>query len=247
MIHLKNPDEIQRIFEAGQIVANVHDELGKLMEAGITTAELDAEAENLIRKAGAIPAFKGYRGYPATLCVSINEEIIHGIPSRKRVLKKGDLVGIDLGAVLKGWFGDAARTHEVGRVSETAALLNRVTRESLARAIAASVVGNRLGDIGWAVQGYVESFGFSPVRQFVGHGVGRALHEDPQVPNYGVAGQGLRLKAGMVIAIEPMINEGTHETVVLDDDWTTITADGKLSSHWEHTIAITEDGPRILT
>ena len=247
MIHLKSRDDIERIFEAGQIVAEVHDELARRIEPGVSTAELDAFAEDLIRRRKAEPAFKGYRGFPATLCTSVNEVVVHGIPNRRQKLREGDIIGIDLGVLLNGWYGDAARTHQVGRVSETAETLNRETRASLCKAIEILVEGNHLGDIGHAVQSHVGAFGFSVVRQFVGHGVGRALHEDPQVPNYGSPGSGIRLKEGMVLAIEPMINEGTEEVEVLKDGWTVVTADCKLSAHWENTIAMTADGPRILT
>ncbi|RJO73238.1 MAG: type I methionyl aminopeptidase [Myxococcales bacterium] len=247
MIHLKSSDEIERLFEAGQIVRVVHDALEKLIAPGISTAELDAEAEAIIRRHGGIPAFKGYRGYPATICASINEEVVHGIPSPKRKLKEGDLLGIDLGVILNGWIGDAARSHVVGLGSEEAERLNRATRESLDRAIAAMTTSGRLGDIGHAIQSHVEAQGFSVVRQFVGHGVGRNLHEDPQVPNYGRRGTGMRLQEGLVLAIEPMINAGAFEVEVLEDGWTAVTVDGRLSAHWEHSIAITADGPRVLT
>lgn len=247
MIHLKSPDDIERIFEASRIVGEVHDELSKLIEPGISTAELDAFAEDLILKRKARPAFKGYRNYPATLCTSINEEVVHGIPSHKRKLREGDLVGIDLGAFLDGWYGDAARSYTVGKVGRIAAKLEKVTRECLFLAIDVMAPGNRLRDIGRAVQTHAESNGFSVVRQFVGHGIGRNLHEDPQVPNYVASGPNPRLKEGMVLAVEPMVNEGSYEIEVLNDGWTAVTADGKLSAHWEHTIAVTADGPRILT
>ena len=247
MVQIKSPDEIERIFEAGRIVAEVLDELGRMIEPGVTTAELDRAAESLILRRKAKPAFKGYRGYPATICASINAEVVHGIPSPRRRLKDGDLVGIDLGALLGGWYGDAARSYLVGRRAGTAERLSRATREALERAVAVMVPGNRLGDIGNAVQSRVEPEGFSVVRQFVGHGIGRELHEDPQVPNYGRPGRGLRLQEGMVLAVEPMINEGVCDVEVLDDGWTVVTADGKLSAHWEHTVAITASGPRILT
>lgn len=247
MIHLKSKDEIERLFEVNQIVAEAHREIEKLVEPGISTFELDKTAEDLIRRRGAKPNFKGYHGYPATICASINEEVVHGIPRRDRLLRKGDIIGIDMGAVLNGYHGDSARSHEVGLCSRIARKLNRVTRESLYKAIDVMFVGNRLGDIGHAVQSHVEMHGFSVVRDFVGHGVGRQLHEEPQVPNYGRARSGLRLKEGMVLAIEPMINEGGHEIEILDDEWTAVTCDGKLSAHWEHSIAITADGPRILS
>lgn len=247
MIYYRTPSEIDQIFEAGQIVKDVLDAMAKMVEAGISTFELDKSAESLILTRGAKPVFKGYHGYPASLCVSINKEIVHGIPSKRRKLKEGDLVSIDVGALFNGWVGDSARTFEVGRVSEVAAKLNRVTRESLHQGIAQAVAGNRLGDIGHAVQAHAEANGFAVVREFVGHGVGRVMHEDPQVPNYGRPGTGLMLKPGMVIAIEPMVNEGTEELYVRDDGWTAITADGKLSAHWEHTIAVTDGAPRVLT
>lgn len=247
MIHLKSKDEIELLFEVNQIVAEAHREIEKLVKPGISTFELDKAAEDLIRRRGAKPNFKGYHGYPATICASINEEVVHGIPRRDRLLKEGDIIGIDMGAVMNGYHGDSARSHEVGLCSRIARTLNRVTRESLYKAIDVMFVGNRLGDIGHAVQSHVEMQGFSVVRDFVGHGVGRQLHEEPQVPNYGRARSGLRLKEGMVLAIEPMINEGGHEIEVLDDEWTAVTCDGKLSAHWEHSIAITTDGPRILS
>ncbi len=248
MIHLRSAEEIDRIFEAGQIVAEVHNELKKLIAPGVSTLELDRVAEDLILRRGGVPAFKGYQGFPATLCTSINDEVVHGIPSATRTLKDGDLIGIDLGVILGGWYGDAAQTHLVGEhVSDVARRLSQDTRDSLYKGIEKMLPGNRLGDIGHAVQQHVEARGFSVVRQFVGHGVGRALHEDPQVANYGPAGRGPRLREGMVLAIEPMVNEGTYEVRVLDDEWTVVTADGKLSAHWEHSIAITAGGPRILT
>lgn len=247
MIHLKSRDEIELLFEAGQIVARAHEAIERILEPGVSTKELDAAAEKVIRSHKAKPAFLGYHGYPATLCASINEEVVHGIPSSKRILEEDDLVGCDLGAELNGWIGDAARTHIVGKGSKVAEKLNRVTRECLYKALDVMVPGNRLGDIGHAVQTHAEKNGFSVVRDFVGHAVGRQLHEEPQVPNYGQKNKGIRLQEGMVLAIEPMINEGVFEVIMLDDGWTVITADNKLSAHWEHTIAITSEGPRILT
>ncbi len=246
MIHLKSHDEIERLFEVGQIVGEVHDRIGKMVERGISTAELDAKAENMIRKRGAKPAFKGYSGYPATACISINEEVVHGIPSKKRRLKEGDLVSIDLGAILKGWYGDAARSYVVGE-NPIALDLERATHQSLWNAIEVMVPGAYLGDIGHAVQSYVEPLGYSVVRDFVGHGIGRALHEEPQIPNYGIPRRGVKLRAGMVLAVEPMINLGSYEINILKDGWTAVTNDGKLSAHWEHSIAVTEGGPRVLT
>ena len=226
MIHLKSHDEIERIFEAGKIVAEAHEAVETLIEPGISTLELDAAAERVIRQRKAKPAFLGYQGYPATLCASINEEVVHGIPSAKRILKDGDLIGIDLGAIINGWFGDAARSHIVGKGSKVAEKLNQATRESLQEAIHVMLPGKRLGDIGHAVQAYVEKRGFSVVRQFVGHGIGKALHEDPQVMNYGRRNTGVRLQEGMVLAVEPMINEGVFEVEILDDGWTVVTQDG---------------------
>jgi len=247
MVHIKSHDEIERIFEASIIVAEAHDVVQRMIEPGISTEELDAAAESHIRKRGATPNFKGYQGFPATICASINDQVVHGIPSKKSILKEGDIIGVDMGALFNGWHGDSARTHEVGKCSKLAIKLSKITRDSLYKAIDVMIPGKRLGDIGYAVQSYVESHGFSSVRQFVGHGIGQALHEDPQVPNYGKAGTGLRLQEGMVLAIEPMINAGHYDVKVLDDGWTVLTADGSLSAHWEHVIAITSNGPRILT
>jgi methionyl aminopeptidase len=214
---------------------------------GVTTADLDELAETRIRKAGATPAFKGYHGYPATICASVNEEVIHGIPSGRRVLVDGDVISIDVGAELNGYFGDSAITLAVGRVSEEAATLLRVTDESLYKAIEAVKPGGRISDIGHAVQKHVEAYGFSVVREFVGHGIGQKMHEEPQVPNYGEPGRGPRLTEGMVLAIEPMVNAGKAAVKVLADGWTAVTRDGSLSAHFEHTVAVTADGPWILT
>lgn len=246
MVIFKSKDEIDRIHKASQIVAQALDVLERNLEPGISTLELDVIAESEIRKAGALPAFKGYRGFPATLCVSVNEEIIHGIPSQKK-LKEGDIVGLDLGAIWEGFYGDAARTSPVGRISDEARKLLEVTRKSLMIGIEQAKPGNRIGDIGYAVQEFVESHGYTVVRDFVGHGIGRNLHEDPQVPNYGNRGQGHRIKAGMVIAIEPMVCQGQAEVEILPDNWTAITRDRSLAAHFEHSIAITNDGPWILS
>lgn len=246
MVIFKSKDEIDRIHKASQIVAQALDILERNLEPGISTLELDAIAESEIRKAGALPAFKGYRGFPATLCVSVNEEIIHGIPSQKK-LKEGDIVGLDLGAIWEGFYGDAARTYPVGTISDEATKLLEVTEESLMIGIEQAKPGNRIGDIGHAVQEFVESHGYTVVRDFVGHGIGRNLHEDPQVPNYGNRGQGHRIKAGMVIAIEPMVCQGQAEVEILSDNWTAITRDRSLAAHFEHSIAITNDGPWILS
>jgi methionyl aminopeptidase len=213
----------------------------------VTTADLDALAEKRIARAGATPAFKGYHGYPATICASINEEVIHGIPSGRRVLNEGDVISIDVGASLGGYFGDSAITVAVGHVSEEAATLLRVTDESLYKAIEAVKLGGRISDIGHAVQAHVEAYGFSVVREFVGHGIGQKMHEEPQVPNYGEPGRGPRLTEGMVLAIEPMVNAGKPAVKVLADGWTAVTRDGSLSAHFEHTVAVTADGPWILT
>jgi methionyl aminopeptidase len=232
---------------AGRLVGEVLTELTSRVAPGVTTAELDELAEARIRRAGAVPAFKGYHGYPATICASINEEVIHGIPSGRRVLNEGDVISIDVGASLDGYFGDSAVTLAVGQVSEGAATLLRVTEESLYKAIEAVKPGGRISDIGHAVQKHVESYGFSVVREFVGHGIGQRMHEEPQIPNYGEPGRGPRLTEGMVLAIEPMVNAGKAAVKVLQDGWTAVTRDGSLSAHFEHTVAVTADGPWILT
>ena len=218
-----------------------------MVAPGVTTADLDEVAEKRIRQAGATPAFKGYHGYPATICASINEEVIHGIPSGRRMLNEGDVISIDVGASLDGYFGDSAVTLAVGQVSEQAATLLTVTEESLFKAIERVKVGGRVSDIGHAIQKHVEAFGFSVVREFVGHGIGQRMHEEPQVPNYGEPGRGPRLAEGMVLAIEPMVNAGKPAVKVLADGWTAVTRDSSLSAHFEHTVAVTADGPRILT
>lgn len=245
-IVLKSPDEIETMRRAGSVVAEVLEVLKGNVRPGATTLDLEKIAEEETRKRKASPAFKGYRGYPFCLCTSVNNEVVHGMPSRK-VLKEGDIVSIDYGAFVEGFYGDAAVTVPVGKVSDEAARLVRVTEESLGKAIEAAREGNRLLDISSAVQSHVEPQGFSVVREFVGHGIGRELHEPPQVPNFGIPGRGVRLKAGMVLAIEPMINSGGWAVKVLEDGWTAVTADGKLSAHFEHTVAITPQGPRVLT
>ena len=233
--------------EAGRLVGEVLSELTARVKPGVTTAELDELAEARIRRAGATPAFKGYHGYPATICASINEEVIHGIPSGRRVLNEGDVISIDVGASLDGYFGDSAVTLAVGKVSESAATLLRVTEESLFKAIERVRPGGRISDIGHAVQAHVEAYGFSVVREFVGHGIGQRMHEEPQVPNYGEPGRGPRLAEGMVLAIEPMVNAGKPAVKVLGDGWTAVTRDRSLSAHFEHTVAVTANGPWILT
>jgi methionyl aminopeptidase len=228
------------------VVHDVLEELARAVAPGVTTAELDRLAADATRARGAAPAFLGYHGYPAALCISVNDEVVHGIPS-SRTLREGDLVGLDFGVVLDGWFGDAARTVPVGAPSEGAVRLMAAARDALAAGIAAARPGGRVGDIGAAVQALVESRGFSVVRDFVGHGIGRRLHEPPHVPNFGRAGTGETLRPGMVLAIEPMVNAGAADVEVLDDGWTAVTADGSLSAHFEHTVAVTEKGPDILT
>jgi methionyl aminopeptidase len=246
MVILKSEEEIEKIRKASQIVAKTLQVLGQSVHAGISTLELDEIAESEIRKAGATPAFKGYRGFPRTLCVSINEEIVHGIPSRRR-LKDGDIVSLDLGAIWQGFYGDAALTFAVGTISREAERLVEATKKSLQIGIQEAKPGNRIGDIGYAVQAFIEKQGYSVVREFVGHGIGRNLHEDPQIPNYGKSGQGHRIKPGMVIAIEPMVCEGGPEVEMMKDNWTAVTRDRKLAAHFEHSVAITEDGPRVLS
>jgi len=247
MIVCRSTEEIARMERAGALVADILHELRGMVAPGVTTADLDAVAERRCREAGAKPAFKGYRGYPATLCVSINDEVIHGIPSPKRALRPGDIVSLDMGARVDGFFGDSAITVPVGTVPERVAHLLEVTREALWRGIAQARVGGRVSDIGHAVQTYVEAHGFSVVREFVGHGVGASPHEEPQVPNYGERGRGPRLSEGMVLAIEPMVNMGKPGVKVLSDGWTAVTKDGSLSAHFEHTVAVTSGGPLVLT
>jgi methionyl aminopeptidase len=245
MIILKTPEEIAVMAKASRVVAEALAVLKSAIKPGITTDELDQLAELEIRARGALPAFKGYRNYPKTLCASVNEQVVHGIPS-KRVLKEGDIIGLDLGAIVGGFYGDSAVTVAVGRVDEKTAALVRITEESLSLAIEQARVGNRLSDISHAVQRHVEAAGYSVVTEFVGHGIGRQLHEEPQVPNYGKPGQGPRLQAGMVLAIEPMVNMGGAAVRVLDDRWTAVTVDGSPSAHFEHTIAIQPSGPAVV-
>ena len=247
MIVCKSASEIERMRAANMLVADVLHELETLVAPGVTTADLDGAAEKLVRAAGAEPAFKGYRGYPATLCASINEEVVHGIPSKKRALGEGDIVSLDMGVKLNGFYGDSAVTVPVGRVSDGVLKLLKVTQEALELAIAQVRVGGRVSDIGHAVQRHVEANGFSVVREFVGHGIGSSLHEDPQIANYGEPGRGPRLAEGMVLAIEPMVNMGRSAVKVLADGWTAVTRDGSLSAHFEHTVAVTRDGPLVLT
>jgi methionyl aminopeptidase len=246
LIIIKSRSEIEKMRVACQVVAGALEGLRDKVKPGVTTLELDRYAEEYIRKQGALPAFKGYLGYPSSLCASVNEVVVHGIPSN-RVLKEGEIIGLDLGALVGGFYGDAAITLPVGEVSRELKRLMEVTEACLERAIERAVPGNRVSDISNAVQTHAESAGYSVVREFVGHGIGRKLHEDPQVPNFGPVGQGPRLKAGMTLAIEPMINMGTSHTVVLEDGWTAVTLDRKPSAHFEHTVAVTDNGPEILT
>ncbi len=247
MIMLKTDEEIALMAQAAALVAEAHQVLQQEIKPGVTTLHLDKIAETFIRDRGGIPAFKGYRDFPSTLCASVNQEVVHGIPSN-RVLQEGDIVGLDLGAVVHGFYGDGAVTVPVGPVTGQVDTLLKVTEEAMHRGIDQARAGNRLSDIGHTIQRYVESHGFSVVRDFVGHGIGRQLHEDPQVPNYGRPGQGSRLQCGMVLAIEPMVNVGGPQVRVLDDQWTAVTRDGSLSAHFEHTVAIQPVGPpKILT
>jgi methionyl aminopeptidase len=246
MIIFKTPQEIQLMKEAGRIVAETHRELEKAVVPGITTAELDKIAEKHIRSCGATPAFKGYHGFPASICASINEELVHGIPGLRK-LKNGDIISIDVGVEYNGYYGDAAVTLPAGEILPEVQNLLQITEESLLKGIEQAVMDNRLSDISHAIQKFVEENGFSVVRDYVGHGIGRQMHEDPPIPNFGKPGFGPKLKPGLVLAIEPMVNMGTYEVYTLQDNWTVVTSDKKLCAHFEHTIAITAAGPEILT
>lgn len=246
MIIRKSRSEMKKMREAGRIVGQVLKELSGMVQPGMTTADLDREAERMIRDAGAIPTFKGYHGYPASICASVNDEVVHGIPGDRR-LKEGDIIGIDCGATYLGYVGDSAVTVPVGVISDDVKRLIKITQQSLYEAIEKCRVGNRLGDVCNAVQAFVEPLGYGIVRNYCGHGIGRAMHEEPQVPNYGRPGTGPVLREGWVIAIEPMINLGHQDVRVLSDGWTVVTKDGRPSAHFEHTVAITEEGPQILT
>lgn len=247
MILRKGQAELEKMRRANIIVAQVLDHLAGLVKPGVSTLELDTVAEDLIRQAGGSPAFKGYHGFPSTICASVNEEIVHGIPRADKILAEGDILAVDVGVKLEGFFGDAARTFPVGKISEELQKLLDVTRESLVRGIEAVQVGNRVSDISAAVQDYVEKHGFSVVREFVGHGIGKSLHEEPQVPNYVVPGRDPRLKDGMVLAIEPMVNSKGPGVRVLSDKWTAVTVDGGFSAHFEHSVAVTDKGPWVLS
>jgi methionyl aminopeptidase len=246
VIVCKSPTEIEKMRAANQLVAQVLEELAAMVAPGVTTADLDAAAERQVRAAGAEPAFKGYRGYPATLCASVNQQVVHGIPNRTP-LKSGDIVSLDMGVKLNGYYGDSAVTVAVGAVQDDVAKLLRVTQEALEKGIAQVKVGGRISDIGHAIQAHVEANGFSVVREFVGHGIGASLHEEPQIANYGEPGRGPRLAEGMTLAIEPMVNMGKPAVKVLADGWTAVTKDGSLSAHFEHTVAVTRGGPLVLT
>lgn len=246
MIIIKQDHEIEYMRCAGRVVSDTLARLEEVIRPGVTTAEVDKIAEEMILKAGAKPSFKGYHGFPASICASVNTEVVHGIPTN-RVLQDGDIISIDCGAILNGYHGDAARTIAVGAISPEAAKLIKVTEESFFHGIKKAVIGNRLTDISHDIQSYVESFGFSVVRDYVGHGIGRQMHEDPEVPNYGPAGRGPKLVRGMALAIEPMVNMGKFHVKSLQDGWTVVTGDGSLSAHYENTIVILDDGPEILT
>jgi methionyl aminopeptidase len=246
MIIGKSKKELEKMRAAGRLVGLVLQELRAMVEPGLTTLDVDAAAEKMIRDGGALPTFKGYHGYPFSICASVNEQVVHGFPSNYR-LKEGDIFSIDVGATLDGFVGDTATTVPVGHVSEERLKLIRVTEECLERAIQQCREGKHLGDIGWAVQSHAEAHGYTVVREYVGHGIGRRMHEDPQIPNYGTPDKGTKIRNGYVFAVEPMVNMGTHRTKVLSDGWTVVTLDGQPSAHVEHTIAITENGPEVLT
>ena len=247
MIIVKSAREIDLMRTANRIVAEIHVRLKEHVKPGVTTLDLDRMAEEWTKELGSVPAFKGYRGYQHTLCVSVNEVVVHGIPSAKKILKEGDIVGLDMGVIYKGWYGDAARTWPVGKVTEEATKLMKTTEAALMAGIEQIKAGNYIGDIGAAVQAVAEEGGYTIVRDFVGHGIGRKLHEDPQVPNYGPKGRRDRMRVGMVLAIEPMVNAGGPEVYIASDGWTALTVDGRLSAHFEHSVAVLEDGHEILS
>lgn len=246
MIKIKNTIEIEAMRQAGKIVAETLSKIEEIIKPGITTNEIDRIAEQFIKKCGAIASFKGYAGYPASVCTSVDDVVIHGIPDN-RVLEEGDIISIDCGAIYNGYHGDAARTFPVGKISKEAEDLIRITKESFFKGVEKAVVGNRLYDISFAIQSYAESYGYSVVRDFVGHGIGTEMHEEPEVPNYGKPGRGPKLVSGMVLAIEPMINEGKYHVKIKPDGWTVVTVDGSLSAHYENTVAILDNGPELLT
>lgn len=246
-VSIKSAREIELMRAAGKILAKVHENLGKELKPGMSTWEIDKLGEEMIRSFGCIPSFKNYNGYPAAICVSVNDEVVHGIPSEKRLIREGDIVSLDAGVIYKGYHSDAARTHGVGEISEEAALLIERTRQSFFEGIKYAKDGNHLHEISNAVGAYAESFGYGVVRDLVGHGIGTHLHEDPQIPNFTQKSRGVRLKSGMTLAIEPMINAGRYDVEWLDDDWTVVTEDGSLSAHYENTVLITDGEPEILT
>ncbi len=246
-VSIKSAREIELMRQAGKILASVHEELGKAIKPGMTTMDIDRLGEKLIRSHGCIPSFKNYNGYPASICVSVNDEVVHGIPSKHRIIQEGDIVSLDAGVIWKGYHSDAARTHAVGQITPEAGKLIQITRESFFEGIKFAKAGNHLNDISSAIQAYAESFGYGVVRDLVGHGIGQHLHEDPEVPNFAQNRKGIRLVPGMTLAIEPMINAGRPDVVWMDDDWTVVTDDGSLSAHYENTILITEGEPEILS
>lgn len=246
-VTIKSEREIELMREAGKILAKTHEELEKSIKPGISTKEIDRLGEEIIRGYGCIPSFKNYNGYPASICVSVNDEVVHGIPNKKRILQEGDIVSLDAGVIYKGFHSDAARTHGVGAISQEAEQLIQVTKQCFFEGIKYAKIGNHLNDISSAIQAYAEHFGYGVVRDLVGHGIGTHLHEDPEVPNFAQKRKGIRLQAGMTLAIEPMINAGRLDVEWLDDDWTVVTEDGSLSAHYENTILICEDGPEILS
>ena len=246
-ITIKSEREIELMAEAGKILERVHNELEKALHPGMSTKDIDTLGEKIIRSYGCIPSFLNYNGYPASICVSVNQEVVHGIPDKHRIIHEGDIVSLDAGVIYKGYHSDAARTHAVGNISEEAKRLIEVTKQSFFEGIKLAVPGNHLFDISEAIQKYVESNGYSVVRDLVGHGIGTHLHEDPQIPNFKQRRKGMKLRPGMTLAIEPMVNEGSYDVVWLDDDWTVVTEDGSLAAHYENTIVITEDGCEILT
>ncbi len=246
-VSIKSEREIELMREAGRILAHVHEELGKMLKPGISTMDIDRTGERMIRSFGCIPSFKNYNGYPASICVSVNDEVVHGIPNKHRILREGDIVSLDAGVIWKGYHSDAARTHGVGEISKEAQNLIDATRQSFYEGIKMAVSGNHLNDISKAVDSYISSFGYGIVRDLVGHGVGANLHEDPQIPNFAQRRRGTKLRPGMTLAVEPMINMGGWQVEWLEDDWTVVTKDGSLSAHYENTILITDGEPEILT
>lgn len=246
-VSIKSAREIELMRESCRLLAHVHDELGKAIKPGMSTLDIDTLGEKLIRELGCVPNFKDYHGYPASICVSVNDEVVHGIPNKHRILKEGDIVSLDAGLIYHGYHSDAARTHAVGKISPEAEKLIEVTKQSFFEGIKMAKAGNHLYDISNAIDAYISQFGYGIVRDLVGHGIGTSLHEDPQIPNFAQRKRGIKLRPGMTLAIEPMINAGTWEVSWLDDDWTVVTADGSLSAHYENTVLITEGEPEILT